>query len=49
MGRSRRVTMVIDYNEQRAYTRQLREGVEPNEDKGRVHNTSKWGLGMEDI
>ena len=46
MGRSRRVTRVMDYNEQRTYTRQLREGDEPNEDKGRIHNTSKWGWRM---
>ena len=43
MGRSRRVTMVVDYNEQRVYTKQSREGDEIQGDNGRIHNISKWG------
>jgi len=43
MGRSRRATLIIDYNEQRTYTRRTKDGDEIGIDKGMSHNTSKWG------
>ena len=46
MGRSRRATILMDYSEQRTYTKQSRDGDEPSEDKGRVQSTSKWGWRM---
>ena len=46
MGRSRRATILMDYSEQRTYTKQSRDGDELGEDKGRVQSTSKWGWRM---
>ena len=43
MGRSRRATLIMDYSEQRTYTRHTRTGDEVGMDKGKTHNTSKWG------
>jgi len=43
MGRSRRVTRVINYSETRVYTPSNAEIEEIGHDKGQVQNTSQWG------
>ena len=49
MGRSRRVTRVINYNETRARTPSSVEMEEIGNDRGQVHNTSQWGWRLYDV
>ena len=43
MGRSRRVTRMLNYNENRVYTHSRVEMSEIGADKGQIQNTSQWG------
>ena len=43
MGRSRRVTRMLNYNENRVYTQSTVEMSEIGVDKGQTQNTSQWG------
>ena len=43
MGRSRRVTRMLNYNENRAYTHSMAEMGDIGIDKGQTQNTSQWG------
>ena len=43
MGRSRRVTQMLNYNENRVYTHSTAEMSEIGVDKGQTQNTSQWG------
>ena len=43
MGRSRRVTRVINYSETRTYTRNTTEISGIGRDAGSTQNTSQWG------
>ena len=43
MGRSRRVTRMLNYNENRTYTQGRTEMSEIGIDKGQTQNTSQWG------
>ena len=43
MGRSRRVTRMINYNETRTYTPSSAGIEEIGEDRGQTQNTSQWG------
>ena len=49
MGRSRRVTRVLNYSEARQYSRGTTEVQELGEDRGCVHNTSQWGWRTYDV
>ena len=49
MGRSRRVTRVLNYSETRQYVCGATEIQELGEDKGYVHNTSQWGWRIYDV
>ena len=42
MGRSRRVTRMLNYNEIRTYTHSRVEMSEIGTDKGQTQNTSQW-------
>ena len=43
MGRSRRVTRMLNYNENRTYMHSRVEMSEIGTDKGQTQNTSQWG------
>ena len=43
MGRSRRVTRMLNYNENRTYTHSTTEVSEVGVDRGQTQNTSQWG------
>ena len=49
MGRSRRVTRVINYSETRGRTPSNVEMEEIGNDRGQVHNTSQWGWRLYDV
>ena len=49
MGRSRRVTRMINYNETRVYTAGSADVEEISYDRGQVQNTSQWGWRLYEV
>ena len=49
MGRSRRVTRMLNYSETRAYTHNTTEVSEMGRDKGLTQNTSQWGWRLYEV
>ena len=49
MGRSRRVTRVINYSETRVYTPSNADIEEIGNDKGQIQNTSQWGWRLYEV
>ena len=49
MGRSRRVTRMINYNETRVYTTSGADMEDIGEDRGQTQNTSQWGWRLYEV
>ena len=49
MGRSRRVTRMLNYSETRAYTHNTTEVSEMGRDNGLTQNTSQWGWRLYEV
>ena len=49
MGRSRRVTRIINYNEKRTYTTSCTDVEDIGYDRGQVQNTSQWGWRLYEV